>query len=74
MARDNAYEKWQPYLTLDGEKGDSSFKLRSPMEIPVPITSDPWLKKCDQDKNQPISEKSEAIDDHKFILLLSKIV
>ena len=39
MARNNAYtEIWQPYLTLDGENGDSSFRLRSPMDAPGPLS------------------------------------
>jgi len=37
---DRGYKKRQLYLALDGEKEDSAFILRSPMEIPVPITSD----------------------------------
>lgn len=61
LAIDNAYEKWQPYLTLDGEKGDSSFTLRSAMETPVPITSNQWYKKIDENKNQPIYKKSKVI-------------
>lgn len=40
---DRGYKKRQLYLALDGEKEDSAFILRSPMEIPVPITSDQWL-------------------------------
>jgi hypothetical protein len=39
-ARVNAYKKLHSYLTLAGEKGDSSLMLRSAMEGPVIITSD----------------------------------
>lgn len=41
-AWDIVYEKTQPYLTLDGENGDSSLTPKSPIGIPVTITVHKW--------------------------------